>query len=226
MTSEIQPQLTASSIIPAIASGSYPREALLTIAKGFLPLSQEDLIAVLAYLAGEPDAELNALARASLIEIPSRIVVAFAANDRVPGDHLRYLLLASTDPIVLQTLIRNRAVTDSDIADLALRAEPGVQEVIVINQIRILREPRILDQLLENPHVTPDVRRRALEVREEFFEKKARNLERQAAADAEAEAQALLTPVDDFDGVADLLERAEKEDAEGKPQPPPELDVD
>lgn len=222
MTSSTQPELTASSIIPAIASGSYPREALVTIAKGFLPLSQEDLIAVLAYLADQPDAELNALARGSLVEIPSRIVVGFAGNDRVPPDHLRYLLRVSTDPAVLQTLIRNRSVTDADIADLALRAEPGVQEVIVINQIRILREPRILDHLLENPNVTPDVRRRALEVREEFFEKKVRIQEQQAAAEAEA---LLLTPVDDFDAVADLLERAQKEDAEGKPQPPPELDV-
>lgn len=225
MTSQTQPELTASSIIPAIASGAYPREALVTIAKGFLPLAQEDNIAVLAYLADQPDAELNALARSSLVEIPSRIVVGFAGNDRVPADHLRYLLRVSTDPVVLQSLIRNRTVTDADIADLALRAEPGVQEVIVINQIRILREPRILDQLLENPHLTTDVRRRALEVREEFFEKKARIQEQQDAADAEAAAAALLTPVDDFEAVADLLERAAKEDAEGKPQPPPELDL-
>ena len=144
MTSQTQPELTASSIIPSIASGAYPREALVTIAKGFLPLAQEDLIAVLAYLADQPDPELNALARSSLVEIPSRIVVGFAGNDRVPSEHLRYLLRVSTDPVVLQSLIRNRTVTDADIADLALRAEPGVQEVIVINQIRILREPRIL----------------------------------------------------------------------------------
>jgi len=221
-----QPELSAATIIPVIESGAYPREVLLTIAKGFLPLAQEDLIAVLAYLADNPDPELNSLARSSLIEIPSRIVVAFAGNERVPTEHLRYLLRVSTDPVVLQSLIRNRAVTDADISDLALRAEPGVQEVIVINQIRILREPRILDSLLENPHLTPDARRRALEVREEFFEKKVRIQEQQAAADAEAaEAAALITPPDDFEGVADLLERAALEDAEGKPQPPLELDM-
>jgi hypothetical protein len=165
---------------------------------------------------------LGALARTSLVDIPSRIVAGFAGDERIPAEHLRYLLRVATDPAVLQALIRNRSVTDADIADLAGRAEPGVQEVIVINQLRILREPRILDQLLENPDVTPDVRRRALEVREEFFEKKVRIQEQQAAADAEA---ALLTPVDDFDAVADLLERAAKEDAEGKPQPPPDLDL-
>src|SRR5512138_3391710 len=116
MTSQTQPELTAASIIPAIASNAYPREVLITIAKGFLPLPQEDLITVLAYLAENPDAELNALARTSLADIPSRIVVAFASNDRVPADHLRYLLRVSTDGVVLQALIRNRTVTDMDIA--------------------------------------------------------------------------------------------------------------
>jgi hypothetical protein len=50
-----------------------------------------------------------------------------------------------------------------------------VQEVIVINQARIIRAPQILDALLENPALTPDTRRRALETREEFFDKKARD---------------------------------------------------
>src|SRR4051812_31466898 len=100
MTSQT-PDLTASSIIPAIASGSYPREVLITIGKGFLPLPQEDLVAVLAYLSSHPDPELNALARSSLAEIPSRTIVAFAANERIPVEHLRYLLLVSTDPPVL-----------------------------------------------------------------------------------------------------------------------------
>ena len=225
MTSQPQPELNAASLIPAIAAGAYPREVLLTIAKGFLPLPQEDLIAVLAFVGGNPDPELSALARTSLTEIPSRTLAAFANNERVPADHLRYLLNVTADPAVLQMLIRNRTVTDLDIADLARRAEPGVQEVIVINQIRILREPGILDGLLENPRLSPDVRRRALEVREEFFEKKARLQEQQSAADAEA-AALLAAAADDFDAVADLLQRAEQEDAAGKPAAPPaELDM-
>jgi len=204
MTSHAQPELSAASIIPLIEAGTYQREVLLTIARGFLPLPQEDLIAVLAYLAAVSDPEVTALARTSLADIPSRIVVAFAGNDRIPHEHLQFLLRVSADPIVLQGLIRNRSVSDADIVDLARRAEAGVQEVVVINQIRILREPQILDALLENPNLTPDVRRRALEVREEFFEKKVRIAEQQAAAEAEREDLS-------FDAIADLLERAEQE---------------
>jgi hypothetical protein len=212
MTSQLQPDLTAASIIPLIESGTYPREVLLTIARGFLPLPQEDLIAVLAYMIGSPDPEVSALARTSLSDIPSRTVVGFASNDRLPQEQLRFLLRVATDPVVLQALIRNRAVTDSDVADLASHAEGVVQEVVVINQIRILRQPRILDALLGNPNLTPDVRRRALEVREEFFEKKARIQEQQSAEAAERNDLS-------FEAIADLLERAEAEEASNVPPP-------
>src|SRR6185295_13673132 len=119
MTSQTQPELSAASIIPLIENGTYSREVLLTIARGFLPLPQEDLVAVLAYMIGSADPEVSALARTSLADIPSRIVVAFAGNERLPAEHLRYLLLVSADPVVLQALIRNRSVTDMDVADLA-----------------------------------------------------------------------------------------------------------
>ncbi|MGZ4779135.1 MAG: hypothetical protein ACXV5L_08050 [Thermoanaerobaculia bacterium] len=217
MTSQTQPELSAASIIPLIESGTYARDVLLTIARGFLPLPQEDLVAVLAYMMGSADTEVAALARTSLADIPSRIVVAFAGNERLPAQHLRYLLLVATDPVVLQALIRNRSVTDLDVADLARHAESGVQEVVVINQIRILREPRILDALLENPNLTPDVRRRALEVREEFFEKKVRIQEQQAADAAQREEDL------SFEAIADLLERAQSEEEAAAEAPPPQL---
>src|SRR5206468_7217886 len=81
---------------------------------------------------------------------------------------------ATSDPGVLEALIRNRALTDESVAELARVAEPVVQDVIVINQARIIRAPAILEALLQNPRLTPDARRRALETREEFFDKKER----------------------------------------------------
>ena len=51
-------ELTASAIIERIESGAYPREILQTIAAGFLPLPQEDLVAVLAFLATGGDSEI------------------------------------------------------------------------------------------------------------------------------------------------------------------------
>jgi hypothetical protein len=211
------PDLSAATIIERIDSGEYARDVVLTIAQGFLPLPQDDLIGVLAYLSGNDDAEVADVARMSLEEVPLRAAMAFATNEAMAGAHLGNLLRATRDSSVVEALIRNRSLPDNDIIVLAGRAEPAVQEVIVINQARILRAPQILEMLLINPKLSPDVRRRALETREEFFEKKARAQEEAEEAGAE-EAAILAIPLD---AIADLLERAD-----GEPQaasPPPQL---
>jgi len=207
--------LNASTIISQIESSAYPREAVLTIARGFLPLSQNDLITVLSYLHGSEDEEIRDSARSSLLDIPSRILVAHASNNAISPADLVRLLDVSTDAPVLEALIRNRNVPDAAIVRLAGRAEGQTQEIIVINQTRILREPAILDALLENPTLTPDARRRALEVREEFFEKR-KAVENFPGIDPELADMPL-------DAIADLLEEAMAADTAGEVLPPPEL---
>lgn len=201
--SSAAPTLNAATVIGNINAGAYPREVLINVARGFLPLPQDDLIAVMAFLSMSPDPEIGELARQSLADIPARALLTFAANEAAPAEHLDLLTHASRDVSVLESLIRNRAVSDAAILDLARRADPAVQEVIVINQLRILRAPEILDALLENPKLAPEARRRALETREEFFEKKARLEQLRKILDDET--------IDDtvpLDEVADLLEQA------------------
>lgn len=217
MSSTAPAELSASVIISRIEAGEYPREVVLTIARGFLPLAQADLVAVLAYLIASQDAEAAELARASLAEIPSRIVLGVASSDTASPEHLAMLTRATDDPLILEALIRNRLLADAAITELAWRADAAVQEIIVINQQRILRAPAILDALLANPALTPDNRRRALEVREEFFDKKAR--QQPAAEPVEVEEEALDEAIPD-DAIADLLQKAGEEQAD---TPPPEL---
>jgi hypothetical protein len=213
MSSASPAELSAAVVIERIESGLFPRDVVINVARGFLPLGQEDLIAVLSYLTTK-DAEVAELARASLAEVPPRSILAFAANERGAPSHLALLMRASEDPAVLELLIRNRTLPDADVVELARRADPAVQEVIVINQARILRAPEILDALLANPRLSAETRRRVLENREEFFEKKARRLE-ELAEDEIAE---------DLpnDAIADLLEKAQELDSI-QPPPPPTL---
>lgn len=200
-------ELSAGTVIGLIDSGRYPRDVVMTIARGFLPLPQEDLVAVLAYLAGTGDDEIAAQAKASIGDIPSRVILDYAANESVEPAHLHRLMNATTDVSVVETLIRNRAVPDHAVAELARHADARLQDIIVINQARIIRAPEILDALLANPAVTPETRRRALENREEFFDKKAR-----LAALADLVEPELLAEPDD--AIADLLQRAEAIPAE------------
>ncbi len=212
MSSATPQELTAATVIQRIETGEYQHDVVTTIARGFLPLPQEELIAVLAYLAVSADSEINQLAHESLKEVPTRSILGFAANEQSSPEHLALLTRATEDVAVIEALIRNRTLPDGSLVELAGHADPDVQEIIVINQARILKAPQILDALLSNPKLSPDVRRRAMETREEFFDKKAR-LEKLAEEEV-----AEFLPDDD---IADLLAKAEVEPPAATP--PPEL---
>jgi hypothetical protein len=89
------------------------------------------------------------------------------------------------------------------------------QEALIVNQVRLLRHPPLIDALLENPGLTADGRRRLLELREEFFEKEERRREQERrrqeeeARRAEKEAAGIV-----FEEAAEAAE-GEAEKAEG-----------
>jgi hypothetical protein len=205
--SDFPAELSGAGIIARIESGEYSREVVETIARGFLPLPQDDLIAVLAFLTKSPDDAIAAAAKTSLIDVPSRSIHAFASNENAPAEHLALLMRATDDPFILEALIRNRALPDALVAEVAAVADATVQEIVVINQARILRAPEILDALLANPAVTADVRRRVAETREEFFEKKARIAAAEPVEAAEVDEDEPMLALSE-EPIADLLEKA------------------
>jgi hypothetical protein len=75
-------------------------------------------------------------------------------------------------PKVLEALIQNKAVPDSTIYGLASQVGAGLMDLILVNLMRLLRSPFILEALEKNSNQTPDLRRRLREIREEFFEKR------------------------------------------------------
>jgi len=221
MSSATPAELNAAAIISQIDAGVYPRELVFNFARGFLPLEQDDVLAVLAHLGASPDDELAQTARATIAETPTRTVLAFAGNESANGEYLAKLTRATNDNTVLETLIRNRALSDEAVVELARVADAAVQEVIVINQARIIRTPAILDALLQNPRLSTDTRRRALEAREEFFDKKERA--RQALAELVDFQEPDLVNASD-EPIADLLDAALEEPepvAPAVPPPPP-----
>jgi hypothetical protein len=218
------PTLDAAVLIDRLARNELPRDFLLMAAQGFLPFPQDELIAVLSHLSVYTDPEIVQVARKSLQDLPTRVVITFARAENVAPDHLDALSKATEDPAVLEAILRNRATGDATIVDLASHVSPSLQEVIVINQERILRTPGILDALLSNAEISPDVYRRVVETREEFFEKRDRAAER-AALLAEYE----LNEAEKAE-FADLLAEAEKLDKMGVentlPDKPPSTDAE
>lgn len=211
-----------AALLERIRSGQLPREAVLLAARAFLPLPQEDLILVLMHLIGSEDPEIASSARSSLGEIPPRLVLAYARDPGRTAEELDTLSRVSADPAVLETLVRNRATSDETVERLAAAASPHLQDVIAVNQERLLRRPSILDALLANPELTADVRRRVGEVREEFFEKR-RNVAPAAAPVEELEDDGEPLSPEQEEELARLVEQAAS--AEASAAPPPEKPV-
>lgn len=226
MTSEPVGVLDAATLIERFSKGELPREFVLNAARGMLPIEQEELVAVLAYLSLNADPEIGVVARQSLRDLPPRIIIGFSNNQNLDESTLTWLSSASDDPMVLEAVLRNRNTPDAVFATLAAKVPPTLQEVIVTNQERILRVPSILDQLFTNPLLSVDIRRRALEIREEFFDKRSRRA-------AEVKTQVLVEEelsefVEDSEFMQELIEKAVSLEpaVEGQIEIPPDIESD
>ncbi|MGH9458576.1 MAG: hypothetical protein ACRD2J_13165 [Thermoanaerobaculia bacterium] len=196
-------QLDARSFIERFQRGEFPDDFVLVAARGFLPLSQEDLVVILAFLAATDNEEVAETARASLAEVPTRSIVNVARNQDTDPDLLDRIARATEDPLVLEAIVRNRSTSDDTFRELAPRAGTHIQEIIIVNHERLIRAPDIVDALETNPNLSNDVRRRITEVREEFFGKK-----RIEEVKIEEGWEYELTP-EEKEQYADLLEAAE-----------------
>ena len=64
------------------------------------------------------------------------------------------------------------------------------QEALIVNQVRLLRQPALIEALYSNPDLTADGHRRLDELREEFFEKGKRRKEQERLRREEEERRA------------------------------------
>lgn len=206
--------LQPRELLEKIKRDEVSPDFLTIVAKGFLPIPQEELIGILAVLARHQNEAVASDASASLKELPRSGLLAFASNEGSAVDGLDALLLAMDDQEIQGTVIRNRSTSNEAVMELAGKASAKIQEVIVTNQKRLLESPEILERLLSNPDLTGDVRRRALEVREEFFEKQAeRDAKKKALEEAAAEEEEELTE-EEAEAIGELLEEAKEADEE------------
>jgi hypothetical protein len=173
-----------SELLAQIEEGTAPPQVLEFAARGLVPLPPADLARVLATLLARGDPTLKALAEESFKDLPAAALKEAVLSPGVKPAQLDAIARRTQDVWVLEPLIRQKGVPDETLAWLADRIEPYLQDVLVTNQVRLLSAPVIVERLFENPHLSPDIRRRADEFLEEFFLKKEREEDARAAAQA------------------------------------------
>jgi hypothetical protein len=160
-------------VTEAIIGGTAPRNARLAAASGMLPLTQNELLEVLVALKASDDSEIAEAASETLESQETNDLLNAAKDPETPATVLEYLATATKDARVIhEAVILNSHTPDEAIARLAAsETDAALLNLIVVNQQRLVRFPRIIDAILENPGRSPEAERRARETRKEFFEK-------------------------------------------------------
>lgn len=171
-----------------------------------MPLDPEDSLRALFAVLGGADPETAAVARSSFDAILPDRLATFVRSGTATPEELDLLARESSDPFVLEEIVRSRAVRDETLLHLAKTVNGRPQDALIANQARLLAEPAIIRALFENPGLTADGRRLLVELTEEFFEKRVRRPESEAQEGAvgRPELQTAVPPVDEAELEADL----------------------
>jgi hypothetical protein len=188
-----------------------PLEVRRFAARRLLPLDEDGQTQALLAVLDDADSEISASAKESFAAIAPDDLCRFLDGSDPTGVEIDTLTRYSEDGQVLERAIRNRNVDDHTLLRLARTVGGTPQDALVVNQVRLLRLPALIDALFENPALTAESRRRLNEIREEFFDKQERRRQAEEERRLEEE-QAQLAALAD-EGETDETDEA----AEGEP---------
>jgi hypothetical protein len=156
-----------ASLLQQVRSGAN-RQLQELAASGLLPLPPEELIPLQVELARGRDAEIARKASTALRGLEQRIAGPFL--ERLASEEvLSYFANESSDPGLVEVIVRRRDVPRRVLVDLGRRVPPDLQEVLILRQDAILEEPDILLALEENPQLSSYTQRRIAEYRQHLL---------------------------------------------------------
>lgn len=207
-------------LVTLLRTGEAPREIRQFAALGKLPLDGDDLLRALLAVVDDPEAETAQSANATLQAVPPQELTRFLRQGTPTGMELDAVARRSEDHFVLEEIIRSKNVADETLEALAKTVTGAPQDALIVNHVRLLRQPALIEALFANPNLTADGRRRLLEVREEFFDKEER---RQEAERLRLEAEAAAAAAAGVVGALTAEEQAEVDAAHEEGGPPATL---
>jgi hypothetical protein len=143
-----------------------PGPLKLMAARGLAPLKPVELATVLYQLATDPsDGNLQAAAHKSVTELPERVLTPALADVTIDPRVLDFFagkLVAN--PLVVETLLLNRATADETVLELTARIGEKELELVAVNEQRLLRKPEIIAALYMNRKARMSTVDRAIEL--------------------------------------------------------------
>ena len=190
--SEPEPPRAAEpwDLVSFVRSAEAPRDLRIFAARGLLPLERDDRIRALLAVVEDEDPGIGPPARETFATLPPDDIVRFLEGAAPTRAELDTISRISEDPFVLEEIIRHSDASDETLLRLASTVTGDPQEALIVNHVRLIRKPALIEALLSNPGLTADGRRRLAEMREEFFEKEERRREQERQRQEEEERRA------------------------------------
>ena len=128
-----------------------PGPGRMMAARGIMPLSSGDQVAVLYQLSLEAEPAVAAAARATAAGLPEKLLAGTLADPGVDPRVLDFFAgLVSGKPAVFDAIVLNPAVADETVAHLAGRCDSREVDLIAQNEQRVLRHPAIIAAMYMN----------------------------------------------------------------------------
>ena len=155
-------------LVEQFRKGGVPRDLRFMAAEGALPLTPVDLAELLHHLTRDPDAEIRDTAAATLRGIPSEEMLPVAKDRQTPSGVLDWVLTQREERDLREAALQNPSTSDEAIEGLSAALPAELAELVVINQVRLLRRTSLLEAVEVNPNLSKDQKRRLRELRETF----------------------------------------------------------
>jgi hypothetical protein len=155
-------------LVEQFRAGSVPRELRLMAAQGALPLKTEDLLDLYVLLVDDRDETVRAAAADSLQQAPAAELRPLLKDKATPPAVLAWAVRSRSEADLREFALQNVSTPDDAIEAVAAELPEALAELVVINQVRLLRRTSLLETLERNPNLNRDQNRRLRELRESF----------------------------------------------------------
>lgn len=158
----------SNPLVDQFRKGGIPRDLRMMAAQGALPLKPADLVELLHLLLIDADAAIREAAGASLVEFPVPEMLPILRDRQTPPAVLGWALPHRKEKELREVVLQNTSLPDEAIEAIVATLPEALAELVVINQVRLLRRTTLLEALETNPDLSNDQKRRLRELRETF----------------------------------------------------------
>jgi hypothetical protein len=159
---------SSNPLVDQFRRGGIPQDLRLMAAQGALPLKPSDLVELLHFLLHDSDEPVRSAASATLLGLSVAEMLPLVKDKDTLPQVLAWALHNRVEREILEVVLQNPSLGDDAIESAAPTLASELAELVVINQMRLLRSTTLLEAIESNTALNNDQKRRLRELRETF----------------------------------------------------------